>query len=47
MKIKYSDIEVMKDSRMTFWKLKGDNAWSRDIIELKKIIDKIREDEKQ
>ena len=47
MKIKYEDIEVIKSSGMTFWKLKGDSSWSRNIIELKKLIDEIREEENE
>lgn len=31
-------IQVMEDSKMTFWKKKGDNCWSRDIVELSKLI---------
>jgi hypothetical protein len=46
-KIKYEDIEVMEDCKMTFWKLKGDMCWSRNIIKLKELIDNIRKDEKK
>ena len=37
MKIKEKIIQVMKD-QVTFWKKKGEQCWSRDIIELSKLI---------
>ena len=43
--IRFEDMEVKEDSKMTFWKLKGDMAWSRDIIYLWKIIQECRKNE--
>ena len=31
-------IEVLKDDGFTFWKKKGEMCWSRDIVELSKLI---------
>ena len=38
----FEDLKVMKDGRLTFWGFKGENAWSRDIIELWKWVELAR-----
>jgi len=32
--IDWSEIEILEDGGLTFWKRKGDNSWSRDIKDL-------------
>lgn len=31
-------IKVMESDKMTFWRKKGEEGWSRDIVELSKLI---------
>ena len=35
----FEDLKVMEDNGMTFWAFKGENTWSRDIIELWKWVE--------
>lgn len=39
----FEDLKVMEDDGITFWAFKGENTWSRDIVELWKWIGIARE----
>lgn len=44
----FEDLKVEKlDDGMTFWAFKGENIWSRDIVDLWKWIELARKKEKQ
>jgi len=39
--IDWSEIQILEDGGLTFWKRKGDNSWSRDIKDLIKNIKEV------
>ena len=43
--IKWSEIQILEDGGLTFWKTKSDNAWSRDIKDLIETIKKLETNE--
>ena len=45
--IDWNQIEILEDGKLTFWKTKQDNSWSRDIKDLIDTIKGLEEQEKQ
>lgn len=39
----FEDLKVMRNDGMTFWAFKGENVWSRDIVELWKWVELAKE----
>ena len=42
----FEDLKFMKGGGMTFWAFKGEDTWSRDIVELWKWVELAREKER-